>query len=93
MVAGPEKEILQGREFAKGDIWSKMRARQAGHLKGIHRSREEGMSVRQTGVIQVKKHRRFWKSRWRPVHGRGEVVCALGNKDDRASKRDEKKRK
>jgi hypothetical protein len=65
MVAGPEKEILQGREFAKGDIWSKMRARLAGHLKGIHRSREEGMSVRQTGVIQVKKHRRFWKSRWR----------------------------
>jgi hypothetical protein len=38
MVAGPEKEILRGREFAKRD---KMRARQGGHLKGIHRRREE----------------------------------------------------
>ncbi len=43
-----------------------MRARQAGHLKGIHRRREEGMFVdRQTGVIQVKKHDQFWKSCWR----------------------------
>ena len=43
MVAGPGKEILGGREFARGDIWRKMRARKAGHLKGIHR--RGGMSV------------------------------------------------
>jgi hypothetical protein len=78
MVAGLEKEILSGREFAKGDVWSKMRARQAGHLKGIHRSREEGMSVRQTGVIhwQVKKHGRFWKSR----AGENSFPCTAGER-------------
>jgi hypothetical protein len=30
----PEKDILCGREFVKGDVWRIIRDRQAGHLKG-----------------------------------------------------------
>lgn len=57
MVAELEKDILSGREFAKGDERRINRGRQVGHLKGIHRR-----IGRETGVIQVKKQGRFWKS-------------------------------
>ena len=56
MVAGLEKDIVSAREFVKGGRLEKNRARQAGHLKGIHRRMR-----RQTGVIQVKKKGLFWK--------------------------------
>jgi hypothetical protein len=66
---------VEGKEFAKGDTWSKMRARQAGHLKGIRR-REEEMSVgRQTGVIRLKQRGPILEVSLEgvlfPVHGRG----------------------
>jgi hypothetical protein len=86
MVAGPEKDILRGREFAKGDVWRKMKARQAGHLQGIHRSREVGMCVGRQESSQVKKHGRFWKCR------RRDDLFPVDGLDDRATKRELKKR-
>ena len=59
MVAGLEKDILRGREFAQGDVWRKMKARQTGPLKGIHRGGEvsSGNVRRQTGVIPSEEAR------------------------------------
>jgi hypothetical protein len=65
MVAELEKDILGGREFAKGDVWRNNE--KTGKLviwRGIHR----GIRM-QTGVIQVKKHDLFWK--FSLCYGRG----------------------